>query len=99
MLGALGVMAEPHSIALTLLVDALAEWIRFAKAARKARPLVAGSTGNEVPNPIFALKNQAWDRVLRACREFGMTPSAISAVKSIKADEKKPTAVRKLKLS
>jgi phage terminase small subunit len=25
----------------------------------------------------------SWDRVLRACREFGMTPSAITGVKSV----------------
>lgn len=31
---------------------------------------------------------KAWDRVLKACREFGMTPAAITSVKSVKSDEK-----------
>jgi P27 family predicted phage terminase small subunit len=88
LLTGLGIMSRPHTVGLTLLVDALADWIRFTKEAENAPSLVEGSTGNQVANPIFALKRHAWEQVLKGVREFGMTPSAISGVKSTKPDEK-----------
>jgi P27 family predicted phage terminase small subunit len=93
MLANLGVMGAPHAVALSLLVDALADFIRFADLARIADAVVCGSTGNDVANPIFRLKAVAWDRVLKACREFGMTPAAITGVQGNGADKDKPKNV------
>jgi phage terminase small subunit len=86
MLATLNVMAGHHTLALALLVDALADWIRLSEETKDADPLVAGAEGGQYANPIFKMKDIAWSRVMRACREFGATPAAVSAVRG-KADE------------
>jgi hypothetical protein len=73
MLEGLGVIAKPHTLALAMLCEALADWIADHDA-------------------------KAWERVLKACREFGMTPSAMSAVRSVKGDEK-PKGLQQFKLA
>ncbi len=88
LLEGLGIMARVHTLALALLVDALADWIESTDKADKAPMTCATENGGEVPHPIHGMKGKAWERVLKACREFGMTPSAMSAVRSVKADDK-----------
>jgi phage terminase small subunit len=73
MLEGLGLIAKPHTLALAMLCEALADWISDHDA-------------------------KAWERVLKACREFGMTPSAMSAVRSVKSDETKP-GIKQFKLA
>ncbi len=72
MLAGLNVMAKPHTLALAMLCEALAEWVKTHHGS-------------------------AWDRVMKACREFGMTPAAITGVKSVKSNEK-PTGLSAFKL-
>jgi phage terminase small subunit len=76
MLGGLGLMTREYSVGLALLVDAIADWLNWAKECDKAK-----SSFNEWTN-----KAKAWDRVMKGLREFGLTPSAISAVKSVKPE-------------
>jgi phage terminase small subunit len=76
MLAGLGLMTREYSVALALLVDALADWVMWAGECDKPK-----SSFNEWTN-----KAKAWERVLKACREFGLTPSAITSVKSVKQD-------------
>jgi P27 family predicted phage terminase small subunit len=85
----MGVMAKVHSIALTLLVEAVADWLRLKAKAETTPDCTTGQNGAEFPHPIHGMKAKAWDKVLKACREFGMTPSAISAVRVVKPEEKK----------
>lgn len=75
MMEGLNVMAIPHTIALALLVDALADWIHYTREA-------------EIDGAAYRHKRAAWEAVMKACREFGMTPSAITGVKTIRGEEK-----------
>lgn len=88
-LGAMGVMSRAHTLALSLLVEAVADWIRLKTKADATPDCTVGQNGAEFPHPIHGMKAKAWERVLKACREFGMTPSAISAVRVVKKEEKK----------
>lgn len=85
MLAGLNIMARPHTLALALLVDALADWIRFTAAA-------------ETDVKAMRHKRAAWESVLKACREFGMTPSAITGVKSVREQDKQPKGLNAFKL-
>lgn len=86
MLDGLGIMGRPHTLALALLCDALADWIA-AMAASATDPLA------------IDVKPKAWERVLKGCREFGMTPAAITAVKSVPKPDAPNKPVMKYKLA
>lgn len=97
MLAGLGLMAEVYSPALALMVDALADYIAHSEVAKVEPAVLTSPAGVAYINPIYTLKERAWDRVLKIVREFGMTPSAISGVKSAK-DEKPKTGLSAFKL-
>lgn len=97
MLFGLGILGRPYTVALALLVDALADYIAYSKQAGAEPPVLTSPNGSSYQNPIVSLKNQAWERVLKALREFGMTPSAISGVKSTR-DEKPKAGLSAFKL-
>ena len=69
-----------HTVSIALLCDALADWIRFSDLVADQDPVSSTDKGNHVQNPAFGLKNKAWERVLKACREFGMSPAALRGV-------------------
>lgn len=85
MLTGLGVMASVHTLALSLLIDAMADWIKFSNEA-------------EIDTKQQRHKRAAWEAVLKACREFGMTPSSIAGIRAVKQDEK-PQGLASLKLA
>ena len=89
MLAGLGLMAEVYSPALALMVDALADYIAHSEAAKVEPSVLVSPAGVSYINPVYTLKERAWDRVLKIVREFGMTPSAITSVKSAKSEKPK----------
>jgi phage terminase small subunit len=91
MLFGLGLMSAPYSVGLALLVDALADWIEYTESLLSAIDL-------EEKGYYATRKEKAWERVLKACREFGITPSAATGVKSLKGDENKPKGLSEYKL-
>lgn len=93
----MGLMAAPYSIALGLLVDAMADYVAYAKEAAESTPTLMSPNGSSYQNPIVGMKNQAWERVLKALREFGLTPSAITGVKGV-PDSKPKTGLDRFKL-
>ena len=101
MLAELGVLATTDRVALVLLCDALAEYValRDAIAAMDEHAALSGHVyetetkeGSIMrrPEPLLAQRDDAWDRVLRMAKEFGMTPSARTGVHATPPDEKDP---------
>ena len=80
MLTAMRLNSSHYTVSMALLCDALADWIRFSELARDADPIERTDKGNAIQNPIFGMKNKAWERVLKVCREFGMSPSALRGI-------------------
>jgi hypothetical protein len=74
MLVGLGVMSAPMTLALAMLCEALADYVR----------------GREPKD---------WDRVMRALRECGMTPSALASVQKVREADKPKTGLDSLKLT
>jgi len=77
MLVARKLMSPIYATALAAFCDALADWVDLGKF-----------TEDEATNPQWwTLKAKAWDRVMKSCREFGLTPSAIGSIKAPKTNE------------
>ena len=80
MLRQMGVLAAPYSIALGLLTEALANYIAYSEMASKTSLIIRTPVGGYMHNPIYRARDNAWERVLKAAREFGLTPSAVRGV-------------------
>jgi phage terminase small subunit len=89
MLHSIGVMSYTFSIALSMLVDALADWIHWTKECENPR---AGRLE-------WSEKDKAFNRLKQMCDRFGMNPSAISSVKSVQKADEAPQGIAALKLA
>ncbi|MCX5658624.1 MAG: phage terminase small subunit P27 family [Planctomycetota bacterium] len=79
-----GLSAPGYTVAIALLVDAVADYAALAKEAATAEPVLVNESGKSYINPVYTLKAQSWDRLLRALTEFGLTPSAARGVPASK---------------
>lgn len=93
MLIGMGLMSEGYTLALGLLVEALADYIRRAEQC-ETTPEVTETEKGAFAHPIFGMKDKAWDRVLKAAQQFGLTPATISQVTIDKAKEEKTSDYR-----
>ncbi len=97
----LGLLTKVDQIALSLLVEALAQYL-------DARDLVYGTPqrrgdgictptqhGGQMLHPAVRLMEQSWEHVLRACREFGLSPAARRGVTSAPVATKDATGADK----
>jgi P27 family predicted phage terminase small subunit len=81
------VLTAADGIPLALLCDALADYVAARKAIDTAeeetgtRFIAATDKGNLIQHPAVGVANKSWERVLKACREFGLTPSSRSSVR------------------
>jgi hypothetical protein len=88
-----GLMSTRHTIGLALLIDALADWLKWSDLADKPKAKLM----------VLNQKTRAWDHLMKACREFGCTPSAVAAVrpaaKPNAAEKKKDEAPPQLRIA
>ena len=82
MLEGMGVMSPAFSPGLALLVNSLGRYIEFENKVTETGVVSVTDKGNEVVNPVWAARNKAWDQVMKALREYGLTPAAITATRS-----------------
>lgn len=92
MLMGMGVMAREFSVGLALLTDALADWLS------ESSTIAALPEGTE-DHPAYSRKAKAWERVMKSVREFGLTPSAVTGIKTVKGKETTEKGVKRFKLS
>jgi phage terminase small subunit len=78
-----GVATRSDGDGLGLIAEALAHYLAACEVARKAKP-----RGRQ---RALSARGQAWDRALRALREFGLTPSArVGLAKDALSENKDP---------
>jgi P27 family predicted phage terminase small subunit len=87
MLYGMGVMADAFAPALGLLVNALGRYIDLERQLDEHGYVSTTDKGNRIAEPIWSARNKAWEQVLKALREFGMTPASLSAVTRGQADK------------
>jgi len=86
MLADYGVMGESFTLALAMLVNALARLIELEKHVERNGHTVSGSRGSPVPSPEAMALTKAHEQVMKMLREFGVTPASMSAVASVRAE-------------
>jgi len=93
MLQRMGVLAAPYSITLGLLTEALANYIAYSEMASKTSLINKTPAGGYMHNPIYRARDDAWERVLKAAREFGLSPSAVRGVLKIPGANPHPSGL------
>ena len=93
----MGLLSKPFSISMGLLVNQLAHYLRVEHEITEETQLIEYGEKASFPNPLFAMRDKAWDRVLKICAEFGLTASSLSGVRSLKQEEK-PQGIGRFKL-
>lgn len=84
----LGVMTTVDSLALAMLCEALADYFEFSDAMEKSGAVACSEKGGVYQHPNASLRSNAWMRLMKALREFGMTPSSRTAVRAVKQPAK-----------
>jgi P27 family predicted phage terminase small subunit len=75
-----GILTEIDAQALALYCEAFARWRHANEQVVKFGPVVKAPSGFPVQSPFLAICNKAWDQMMKALIEFGMTPSSRSRV-------------------
>lgn len=81
------VMTVADRVALGLLADALARYVAVKQAVYGTGKedgtgmLSVNGSGGLTIHPMMRLMHEAWEQVLKACREFGLTPSSRTGVR------------------
>lgn len=55
--------------------EAYADWIDLKHRARNAEPLIRGPQGGQQPNPIYLMRDKAFDRMQSALQDLAITPA------------------------
>ena len=74
-LSARGVLTVGDGMALGLLADAMKQYIQAKKMIDKDGLTTTGSNGNLIAHPAQRIMSNAWDRLYKISREFGLTPA------------------------
>lgn len=89
----MGIMSPLYTPGLALLVNSLGRYIEYEQRTTAEGATTITDKGNAIVNPTWAARNKAWDQVLKALREFGMTPAALTAVRAEKTDDQEQKGI------
>lgn len=74
------ITTQCDTIALGLLVDAIAEYVAAQREVDEVGLVSVTEKGNVVQHPVVGVMHNARDAALRFLREFGMTPSSRTGI-------------------
>jgi len=86
MLFKLGLLSDIYRSALMAYCVAYGRWIDAEKNIQKYGALVMSPNGFPMKSAALTISDKAMDQMLRAAREFGMTPSSMSGVTATKKE-------------
>lgn len=85
---AMGVLTTADLLACSMLVDQIGWYMHWrAMLESEGKEMQLSKDGMLKMHPAWAAMNEAWDRVLKASREFGMTPSSRVGLTTSKAEK------------
>ena len=87
-LASIGVLTQADGIAFGLLCEAMANYIEDVQAVRDDGKVATSEKGSVYQHPRVGMRNKSWEQVMRACREFGLTPSSRSQVTATKPQQR-----------
>lgn len=82
-LSGMGVLALSDQLPMGLLCDALAMYVAAKQEVADDGLSQMGSRGGKVLNPAVRAMNTAWEQVLKASRELGLSPAARTRLRSV----------------
>ena len=85
MLAGMGVLSKRFVFSMGALVNTLAEYVFFEEQITKETPPIV----NGMPNPLYGLRSKARDALKKSCADHGLTPSSMTAIRSLESPEKK----------
>ena len=83
----LGLISGVYQVPLALYCQAMADYLETKALVKEHGWIITTETGRVIEHPAVGIMHKAWERCLKAAREFGMTPSAMSGVRPVKKDE------------
>lgn len=87
-LAEMGVMTAPNRVPLGLLVDALADYLAASKELSEQGMTFKTDKGYVGQHPAVSIRVNAWERLLKVCKEFGLTPASRTSVRMVGGKEK-----------
>jgi P27 family predicted phage terminase small subunit len=87
----LGMLTHLDRAVLASYCQYYASWCKFTELSDR-QPLMKGSKGQPVVSPYVKLANQAYQNMLKAAVELGITPSARSRVSAAPPQDRKDPA-------
>lgn len=86
-----GILTAIDAPALGLYCEAFARWKHANDQVMKFGPVVKAPSGFPVQSPFLSIANRAWDQMMKALIEFGMTPSSRSRVSADGQEAERPS--------
>jgi P27 family predicted phage terminase small subunit len=87
LLGEKGFLEDLDRQALMAYCDAVSEYIELMKRCNKMPPMIKTTKGNWVQNPVLSAKRAARDALLKASKDFGLTPWARSRMDVLEKED------------
>lgn len=81
-----GFLEDLDRQALFAYCDAVAEFTDLVRKCNKMPPMIKTEKGNWVQNPVLCAKRAARDAMLKASKDFGLTPWARSRMEVLEKD-------------
>lgn len=76
----LGLVTELDRAALAAYCQAYADWWKMEKRVEEVGEVQVTKSGYAAQRPEVSMRDKAWERMLKAAKEFGFTPSSRSRV-------------------
>jgi len=76
-----GLLAKINRTALAAYCQAYSRWVEAEGLIKKHGVLVKSPSGFPMQHPALAIANKAWEQMMKALVEFGMTPASQARVK------------------
>lgn len=93
-----GLLSPSFAMGVALLAEALGDF-RECVIESEGTPRTRQTERGESISPIWKLRSQSWERLNRACKEFGLSPASIGGCKLAIADGAKQAGVSTRKTS
>lgn len=85
-----GLVTDADYLALCGYCQCADTWITAEKVKREKGLVTVSATGTHLPHPAVGIASHALQNLLRYAREFGLTPSARTALTAQPAEEENP---------
>lgn len=85
-----GLLTDADRAVFTLYCAAWGDWVEASQLIRKDGFVTYTEKGNAIQHPAVSIANKAWQRAIKAGRDFGLTPSARSTMRIQRPEGESP---------